>query len=160
MSWVGKLTDYPNPVTSAISSRVIAEFGTISIVMAAAALIVASFLASAVYVVTGFIYVAAVYVFWPILRPFLQMILGTVSQIFEIIWDNIPVLSDREVFSKLCEFYTFGGGSASLRTLRPIMITVLILFLIVRIYKKTQKLQEVGYMARHEVFTIQGTGSC
>ncbi|KAJ8436544.1 hypothetical protein Cgig2_031485 [Carnegiea gigantea] len=127
-SWVGKLPEYPNPVASSISSRIIAEFRTISIIMAAAALIVASFLASVVVAVTSFVFVPTVYVVWPIVRPFLS----TVSGIFERIWDNLLVFSDREVFSKLYEFYAVGGGSESLRVLRQIMLVSLTMVLLIR----------------------------
>lgn len=131
-SWVGKLPEYPNPVASAISTRIVAEFRTISITMAAAALIAASFLASFVVAVTSFVFVATVYVVWPIVRPFLKIILSIVSGIFERIWDNLLVFSDRAVFSKLYEFYTVGGGSESLRMLRPIMLVLLTMVLLIR----------------------------
>lgn len=131
-SWVGKLPEYPNPVASSISTRIVAEFRTISITMAAAALIAASFLASFVVAVTSFVFVATVYVVWPIVRPFLKIILSIVSGIFERIWDNLLVFSDRAVFSKLYEFYTVGGGSESLRMLRPIMLVLLTMVLLIR----------------------------
>lgn len=131
-SWVGKLPEYPNPVASAISTRIVAEFRTISITMAAAALIAASFLASFVVAVTSFAFVAIVYVVWPIVRPFLKIILSIVSGIFERIWDNLLVFSDRALFSKLYEFYTVGGGSESLRMLRPIMLVLLTMVLLIR----------------------------
>lgn len=131
-SWVGKLPEYPNPVASSISSRIMAEFRMISIIMAAAALILASFLASFVVAVTCFVFAAAVYVVWPIVRPFLKIILSTVSGIFERIWDNLLFFSDTEVFSKLYEFYTVGGGSESLLMWRPILLVTLTMVLIIR----------------------------
>ncbi|KAI7994444.1 hypothetical protein LOK49_LG11G02837 [Camellia lanceoleosa] len=48
MSWVGKLPEYPHPVASSISSRMMVELGMLTAVMAAAAVVVGGLLASAV----------------------------------------------------------------------------------------------------------------
>ncbi|KAL2926539.1 putative inactive ATP-dependent zinc metalloprotease FTSHI 1 chloroplastic [Bienertia sinuspersici] len=130
---VGKLPDYPNSVASSISSRIMVEFGMVTIVMAAAAVIVGSFLASAVFLVTGFVFVASVYIVWPLVRPFLKLSLGIVSGIAEGVRDNFAeFISDGGIFSKLSEIYTFGGVSASLQMLKPIMMVLLIMVLLVR----------------------------
>ncbi|KAJ7945062.1 ATP-dependent zinc metalloprotease FtsH [Quillaja saponaria] len=132
-AWVGKLPQYPNPVASSISSRMMVELGMITAVMAAAAIVVGGFLASAIFAVTSFIFVTTVYVVWPIAKPFLKLFLGVIVGIFERIWDNIiDVFSDGGVFSKLYEFYTFGGVSASLEMLQPIMLVLLTMVLLVR----------------------------
>ncbi|GAV88782.1 AAA domain-containing protein/Peptidase_M41 domain-containing protein [Cephalotus follicularis] len=132
-SWVGKVPDYPHPVASSISSRMMVELGMLTGVMAAAAVVVGGFLASAVFAVTSFIFVTTVYVVWPIVKPFLKLFLGLVFGILERIWDNIvDIFSEGGVSSKLYEFYTFGGVSASLEMLKPIMVVVLTMVLLVR----------------------------
>ncbi|RVX00769.1 putative inactive ATP-dependent zinc metalloprotease FTSHI 1, chloroplastic [Vitis vinifera] len=47
VSWVGKLPEFPHPVASSISSRMMVELGMVTAVMAAAAVVVGGFLASA-----------------------------------------------------------------------------------------------------------------
>ncbi|EEF51372.1 Cell division protein ftsH, putative [Ricinus communis] len=128
-SSVGKLPEYPHPVASSISSRMIVELGMVTAVMATAAVAVGGFLASAVFVVTSFIFVTTVYVIWPIARPFVKLFLGIISGILEGIFD---VFSDGGVFSKLSEFYTFGGVSASIEMLKPITLVLLTMVLLVR----------------------------
>ncbi|KAI6702025.1 hypothetical protein NL676_011161 [Syzygium grande] len=133
MSWVGKLPEYPHPVASSISSRMMVEFGMITAVMAAAAVVVGGFLASAVFAATSFIFVTTVYIVWPIARPFLKLFLGLIFSIFERVWDNVvDLFSDGGIFSKFYEFYTFGGVSASLEMLKPISIVLLTMVLLVR----------------------------
>ncbi|XP_057966815.1 probable inactive ATP-dependent zinc metalloprotease FTSHI 1, chloroplastic isoform X2 [Malania oleifera] len=133
MSWVGKLPEYPHPVASSISSRMMVELGMLTAVMAALAVVVGGFLASAVFAVTSFLFVVAVYVVWPIARPFLKLFLGVVFGILERVWENIvDFFSDGGVFSKFYEFYTFGGGSASLEMLKPILFVLLTMVLLVR----------------------------
>ncbi|XP_002509985.2 probable inactive ATP-dependent zinc metalloprotease FTSHI 1, chloroplastic [Ricinus communis] len=132
-SSVGKLPEYPHPVASSISSRMIVELGMVTAVMATAAVAVGGFLASAVFVVTSFIFVTTVYVIWPIARPFVKLFLGIISGILEGILDYlVDVFSDGGVFSKLSEFYTFGGVSASIEMLKPITLVLLTMVLLVR----------------------------
>ncbi|XP_030530282.1 probable inactive ATP-dependent zinc metalloprotease FTSHI 1, chloroplastic isoform X1 [Rhodamnia argentea] len=133
MSWVGKLPEYPHPVASSISSRMMVEFGMITAVMAVAAVLVGGFLASAVFAVTSFIFVTTVYIVWPIARPFLKLFLSLIFSIFERVWDNVvDLFSDGGIFSKFYEFYTFGGVSASLEMLKPISAVLLTMVLLVR----------------------------
>lgn len=133
MSWVGKLPEYPHPVASSISSRMMVEFGMITAIMAAAAVVVGGFLASAVFAVTSFIFVTTVYIVWPIARPFFKLFLGLILSIFERVWDNVvDLFSDGGIFSKFYEFYTFGGVSASLEMLKPISFVLLTMVLLVR----------------------------
>lgn len=133
MSWVGKLPEYPHPVASSISSRMLVELGMVTAVMAAAAFIVGGFLASAVFAVTSFLYVAIVYVVWPISKPFLKLFFGIVFGILERFGDYfVDIFSAGGIFSKLSEFYTFGGVSASLEMLKPIMLVLLTMVLLVR----------------------------
>lgn len=105
----------------------------VSVVLAAAAVVVGSFLASAVFAVTSFVFVAAVYIVWPVVKPFLKFFLGIIFGIAERVWDNLTdVFSDGGILSKLSEFYTFGGVSASLEILKPITLVLLIMVLLVR----------------------------
>ncbi|KAG8659036.1 probable inactive ATP-dependent zinc metalloprotease FTSHI 1, chloroplastic [Manihot esculenta] len=132
-SSVGKLPEYPHPVASSISSRMMVEFGMVTAVMAAAAVVVGGFLSSAVFAVTSFIFVTTVYVAWPIAKSFLKLFLGIISGILEGISEYIvDIFSDGEIFSKWSEFYTFGGVSASIEVLKPIMLVILTMALLVR----------------------------
>ncbi|KAG8375122.1 hypothetical protein BUALT_Bualt10G0067500 [Buddleja alternifolia] len=133
MSWVGKLPEYPHPVASKISSRMMVELGVVTAAMAAAAVVVGGFLASAVFAVTSFIFAVAAYVIWPVAKPFLKLFLGLIFGILERIWDNlVEFLGDGGISSKLYEVYTFGGVSASIEMLKPIMLVFLTMVLLVR----------------------------
>ncbi|MBA0583841.1 probable inactive ATP-dependent zinc metalloprotease FTSHI 1, chloroplastic [Gossypium raimondii] len=132
-SWVGKIPEYPHPVASSISSRVMVELGMVTAVITAAAVLVGGFLAAAAFAVTSFVFVTTVYVVWPIVKPFVKLFLGIIFSILERIWDNlVDVFSDGGIFSKLYEFYTFGGVSASIEMLKPITIVLLTMVLLVR----------------------------
>lgn len=132
-SSVGKLPEFPHPVASSISSRIMVEFGMITAVMAAAAVVAGGFLASAIFAATSFVFVTTSYVAWPIAKPFLKLFLGLISSILETVWYNIvDICSDGGVFSKFSEFYTFGGVSASLEMLKPISLVLLTMVLLVR----------------------------
>lgn len=127
------MPEYPHPVASSISSRMMVELATVTILMGLAAILVGGFLAAAAFAVTSFIFVTSVYVAWPIAKPFLKLFLGIALAILERIWDNIvDFFSDGGIFSKLYEIYTFGGISASLEALKPIMIVVLTMVLLIR----------------------------
>lgn len=132
-SWVGKLPEYPNPAASKISSRVMVELGMLTAVMIAAAVIVGTFLASAVFAVTSFVFAVAVYVMWPVAKPFLKLFFGLIFGILERVWDKVvDAFTDGGIFSKLYEVYTFGGVSASIEMLKPIMLVFLTMVLLVR----------------------------
>ncbi|KAG8486065.1 hypothetical protein CXB51_019443 [Gossypium anomalum] len=132
-SWVGKIPEYPHPVASSISSRVMVELGMVTAVITAAAVLVGGFLAAAAFAVTSFVFVTTVYVVWPIVKPFVKLFLGIIFSILERIWDNlVDVFSDGGIFSKLYEFYTFGGVSASIEMLKPITLVLLTMVLLVR----------------------------
>lgn len=132
-SWVGKVADFPHPVASSISSRVMIELGMVTAIIAAAAVVVGGFLASAVFAVTSFAFVTTVYVAWPIIKPFLKLVLGIVLGVFESFWDNIgDLLSDGGIFARISDFYTFGGVSSSLEMLKPILLVVMTMVLLVR----------------------------
>ncbi|ESQ54944.1 hypothetical protein EUTSA_v10024337mg [Eutrema salsugineum] len=132
-SWVGKVADFPNPVASSISSRVMVELGMVTAVIAAAAAVVGGFLASAVFAVTSFAFVTTVYVVWPIVKPFLKLFVGIVVGTIERSWDYlVDVLADGGIFSRLSDFYTFGGLSSSLEMLKPILLVVMTMVLLVR----------------------------
>lgn len=133
MSLVGKVPEYPHPVASSISSRMMVELGMVTVVMAAAAVVVGGFLASAVFAVTSFIFVVTAYVVWPVVKPFLKLFLGLILGVFERFWDNlVDIFSDGGIFSKIDEFYTFGGVSASLEMSKPILLVLLTMVLLVR----------------------------
>lgn len=109
------------------------ELGVVTTAMAAAAVVVGGFLASAVFAVTGFLYAVAAYVLWPVTKPFLKLFLGLIFGISERIWDNIvDLFGDGGISSKLYEIYTFGGVSASIEMLKPIMLVFLTMVLLVR----------------------------
>ena len=130
---MGKFPEFPHPVASSISSRMIVELGMVTAAMAAAAVLVGGFLASAVFAVTSFIFATAVYVVWPLVKPILNIFTGIISGIFERAWDNVTdVVIDGGVISKLNEIYTFGGVSASLEMLKPIMLVFLTMALLLR----------------------------
>ncbi|KAH0975035.1 hypothetical protein GBA52_016934 [Prunus armeniaca] len=132
-SLVGKLPRYPHPVASSISSRMMVELGMVTAVMAAAAVVVGGFLASAVFAVTSFVFVLTVYVVWPIVKPFIRLFLGLIFGILERVWDNlVDFFSDGGIFSKFSDFYTFGGVSSSIEMLKPITIVLLTMVLLVR----------------------------
>ncbi|KAG4187522.1 hypothetical protein ERO13_A08G112300v2 [Gossypium hirsutum] len=132
-SWVGKIPEYPHPVASSISSRVMVELGMVTAVITAAAVLVGGFLAAAAFAVTSFVFVTTVYVVWPIVKPFVKLFLGIIFSILERIWDNlVDVFSDGGIFSKLYEFYTFGGVSASIEMLKPITLVLFTMVLLVR----------------------------
>ncbi|CAI9762581.1 unnamed protein product [Fraxinus pennsylvanica] len=133
MSYVGKLPEYPHPVASKISSRMMVELGVLTAAMAAAAVVVGGFLASAIFAATSFVFAAAVYVIWPIAKPFLKLFFSLVFGVLERAWDNLAdIFGDGGIFSKMYEVYTFGGVSASLEMLKPIMLVFLTMVLLVR----------------------------
>lgn len=123
MSFVGKLPEYPHPIASKISSRVMVELGVLTAVMTAAAIVVGGFLASAVFAVTSFIFAVAVYVVWPVVKPFLKFFFGIIFGVLERVWEHfLDFFTDGGFFSKLYEVYTFGGVSASIEMLKPILL--------------------------------------
>lgn len=127
------MPEYPNPVASKISSRMMVELGVVAAAMAAAAVVVGGFLASAVFAATSFVFAMAVYVIWPVAKPFLKLFVGLTFGILERIWDNIVnLMADGGITSKLYEVYTFGGVSASINMLKPILFVLLTMMLLVR----------------------------
>lgn len=107
------------------------ELGVLTAAMAAAAVVVTGFLASAVFAATSFVFVVAIYIVWPLVKPFLKLFLGIIFGVLERVWENfIDIFTD--VFSKLYEMYTFGGVSASIEMLKPILLVFLTMVLLVR----------------------------
>ncbi|ONK69171.1 uncharacterized protein A4U43_C05F20080 [Asparagus officinalis] len=120
-------------LASSISSRMMVELGMVTALIAAAAAVIAGFVGSAVFAVTSFVYAATIYVVWPLARPFVKLALGIVSNIAERIWEYvIDIFSEGGIISKLSEFYTFGGVSASLEMLKPILLVFVTMVLLVR----------------------------
>lgn len=109
------------------------ELGMLTAAMTAAAVIVGAFLASAVFAVTSFVFVVTVYVMWPVAKPFLKLFFGLIFGILERVWDKVgDAFTDGGIFSKLYELYTFGGVSASIEMLKPIMLVFVTMVLLVR----------------------------
>lgn len=109
------------------------ELGVLSAAMAAAAVVVGGFLASAVFAVTSFVYAVTAYVIWPVAKPFLKLFLGLVFGILERVWENLAeILGEGGLTSKLYEVYTFGGVSASIEVLKPILLVFFTMVLLVR----------------------------
>ncbi|KAL1326410.1 hypothetical protein HN51_036505 [Arachis hypogaea] len=132
-SWVGKIPEYPHPVASSISSRMMAELAVVTFLVSVAAVLVSGFLAAAVFAASTFVFLACFYVAWPIAQPFVKLFFGIAFAILEKIGDAIvDFFADGGIFSKFYEIYTFGGISASLDALKPILIVVLTMVLLVR----------------------------
>ncbi|CAN0840939.1 Probable inactive ATP-dependent zinc metalloprotease FTSHI 1, chloroplastic [Linum grandiflorum] len=132
-SSVEKLTEFPHPVASSISGRMMVELGVITAFITAAAAVVGGFLASAVFAATSFVFITTVHVVWPVIRPFVNLFLGIVFGIFERFWENVvDVFFDGTISAKLYELYTYGGLSASLQMLKPILLVVLTMVIMVR----------------------------
>ncbi|GLT90750.1 hypothetical protein SLE2022_086680 [Rubroshorea leprosula] len=132
-SWVGKVPEYPHPVASSISSRMMVELGMVTAIMAAAAAVVGGFLASAAFAVTSFIFVTTIHVVWPTAKQFLKLFLGGIFSILENFWDDVvDIFSKGGFFSKLYEIYNPSDISASLKVLLPITLILLGMVLVVR----------------------------
>ncbi|KZV35188.1 ATP-dependent zinc metalloprotease FtsH [Dorcoceras hygrometricum] len=133
MSFLGQLPEYPHPIASNISSRLMVELGVLTATLAAAAVVVGGFLASAVFAVTSFVFATAVYVIWPVIKPIIKLSLGLIFGILERVWENLAdFFGDGGITSKLYEVYTFGGVSASIEMLKPILLVFLTMVLLVR----------------------------
>ncbi|WOK91468.1 putative inactive ATP-dependent zinc metalloprotease FTSHI 1, chloroplastic [Canna indica] len=133
MSFVGKLPEYPHPVATSISSRFIVELGMVTALITAAIVAIAGSVASAAFALTSFLYGATMYVVWPILKPFVNLVLGIFSSIAESIWENVvDIFSEGGFFYKINEYYTYGGVSSSLEMLKPIMLVLVTMVLLVR----------------------------
>lgn len=132
-SYVGKLPEYPHPVASSISSRVMVELGMITALIAAAGALVAGFMAAAVFAATSFLYAITFYVAWPLARPFFKLALGILSNISEKIGEYFFDMSgEGGSFSKIHELYTFGGISANLKILQPIVLVLVTMVFLLR----------------------------
>lgn len=132
-SSISKLHEYPHPVASSITSRFLVELGMVTAVIAAAAAVIAGFAASAAFAVTSFLYAATAYVIWPLSKPVMKLALGIISSIAERIWENIlDLFTEGGFFSRMYGFYTYGGVSASLQMLKPIMLVLVTMVLLVR----------------------------
>jgi hypothetical protein len=127
------MSEYPHPVASSISSRVVAELGAVTVVVGLAAILVGGFLSAAVFVVTSFIFVATVYVAWPIAQPILKFFLRVASSMLEKVWDKIlDFFMDGGFLSKIRELCTLAGLASSARTLIVTLPIVVGMVLLVR----------------------------
>ncbi|KAG9448252.1 hypothetical protein H6P81_014380 [Aristolochia fimbriata] len=132
-SYVGKLLQYPHPVASSISSRIVVELAVMTAVITAAAAVIGGFLAAAAFAVTTFLFAVATYVMWPLARPFLNFFVGIALGIAERIWENMADLfGDGGIIGRIQDFYVFGGVSASLEMLKPIGLVLLTMVLLIR----------------------------
>ncbi|KAD5802747.1 hypothetical protein E3N88_14107 [Mikania micrantha] len=130
----GKVPQYPNPVaSSSISSRVMVELGAVTAAIAAAAVVVGGFLASAAFAVTSFIYVGTVYAIWPIAKSFLTVPLEVVVGVLERMGD---VILDMFIYggisSKFYELYTFGIFSSAFKIARPMLLVGVCMVILLR----------------------------
>ncbi|RAL50987.1 hypothetical protein DM860_005343 [Cuscuta australis] len=132
MSYVGRLPEHCLPVASKISTRLIGQLGMLTALMTLAAVIAYGFLASALLAMTSFACVVAVYVVWPVAKPFVKFFSGIIFDVLERVWDKIYDAFAVGVFAKLHQLYTFGGISASLRLLKPILFVFITMVLLVR----------------------------
>ncbi|KAL7597102.1 hypothetical protein Lser_V15G30269 [Lactuca serriola] len=133
MTWVGKLPQYPNPVASSISSRVMVELGAATAAIAAAAVVVGGFLASAVFAATGFVYVGTTYVIWPMAKSLLSVPLEVVVGVLERMGDVIlDMFFYGGISSKLNEMYRLGVFSSAFSIARPILLVGLLMVVLVR----------------------------
>ncbi|XP_076951086.1 putative inactive ATP-dependent zinc metalloprotease FTSHI 1, chloroplastic [Bidens hawaiensis] len=133
MAWVGKVPQYPNPVASSISSRVMVELGAVTAAIAAAAVVVGGFLASAAFAVTSFVYVCTTYAIWPVAKPFLTVPLEVVGGVLERMGD---VILDMFVYggisTKFKEMYTFGIFSSAFKIARPMLLVGVSMVILLR----------------------------
>lgn len=136
-AWVAKLPEYPHPVASSITGRVIVELGVLTAGIAVAAAVIGGFLASAVYVVTSFLFAVAVNYIWPIFKPFVLSLSSLLYNVLEIIGENIvdmftDVFTTQRIRTKLSEIFIFSGVFASLPLLTLIMGVLLTMCFILR----------------------------
>lgn len=133
MAWMEKLPQYPNPVASSISSRLMLELGAVTAAMAAAAVIVGGFLASAAFAVTSFIYAGTVYVIWPTAKSLLSVPLEVLVGVLERVGD---VILDFFIYGgisyKLNELYSYGFFSSIFKASRPILVIGLGMVILLR----------------------------
>ncbi|KAF5774722.1 putative peptidase M41, AAA+ ATPase domain, ATPase, AAA-type, core [Helianthus annuus] len=133
MAWVGKVPQYPDPVASTISSRVMVELGAVTAAIAAAAVVVGGFLASAAVAVTSFVYVGTVYAIWPIAKSFLTVPLDVAVNVLERMGD---VILDMFIYggitSKFQEMYSFGIFSSAFKIARPMLLVGVCMVILLR----------------------------
>ncbi|KAG6497934.1 hypothetical protein ZIOFF_045840 [Zingiber officinale] len=99
---------------------------------AAAASVIAGFAASVAFAATSFLYAATAYVVWPLSRK-LVLDLGIISSIAEPVWENVlNLFTEGGFFSRIYEFYTYGGVSASFQMIKPTMLVLITMVLLVR----------------------------
>lgn len=130
---VGKVPQYPNPVASSISSRVMVELGAVTAAIAAAAVVVSGFLASAAFAVGSFVYVGTVYAIWPIAKSFLTVPLEVLVGVLERMGD---VILDMFIYggisAKFNELYTFGVFSSAFKIARPMLLVGVCMVILLR----------------------------
>lgn len=127
------MSDYPHPVASSISSRVVAELGAVTVVVGLAASLAGGFLSAAVFVVTSFIFAATSYVVWPLAKPILKIFLGVAVSMIDRVQDRVlDIFMDGGFLSKVYEVFTFGGISSSVGILRITLPIVVGMVLLVR----------------------------
>ncbi|XP_076904005.1 putative inactive ATP-dependent zinc metalloprotease FTSHI 1, chloroplastic [Bidens hawaiensis] len=120
MAWVGKVPQYPNPVASSISSRVMVELGAVTAAIAAADVVVGGFLASAAFAVTSFVYVCTTYAIWPVAKPFLTVPLEVVGGVLERMGDAI------------LDMFFYGGVSSKFKIARPMLLVGVSMVILLR----------------------------
>lgn len=127
------MPQYPNPVASTISSRLLVELGSVTAAIAAAAVVVGGFLASAAVAVTSFVYVGTVYAIWPIAKSFLTVPLEVAVGVLERMGD---VILDMFIYggitSKFNEMYSFGIFSSAFKIAGPMLLVGICMVILLR----------------------------
>ncbi|KAL4565415.1 hypothetical protein LXL04_029509 [Taraxacum kok-saghyz] len=133
MASVGNLPQYPNPVASSISSRVMVELGALTAAIGAAAIVISGFLASAAIAAASFVYVGTTYVIWPMAKSFLSVPLEV---LFGVLEKTGEVLLDLFIYggisSKLNEMWTLGVFSSAFNIAKPMVSVGLLMVVLLR----------------------------
>ncbi|GAB2230336.1 hypothetical protein Drorol1_Dr00014598 [Drosera rotundifolia] len=112
MSLTGRLPEYPNPVASSISSKMMIELGIITAVIAAAAVIVGAYLGTVLLVVMGSVFILSVFLVWPVANSVFTILSGVVHSAAGAAWQNLMdifggVLSQISEWSILTQISAF-----------------------------------------------------
>nr|XP_043628490.1 probable inactive ATP-dependent zinc metalloprotease FTSHI 1, chloroplastic [Erigeron canadensis] len=133
MTWMAKVPQYPNPVASSISSRVMVELGAVTAAIAAAAVVVSGFLASAAFAAASFVYAGTVYAIWPIAKSLftvpLEVLVGVLERMGDVILDMFIY---GGITSKFNEFYTFGIFSSATKIAGPMLLVGVCMVILLR----------------------------
>lgn len=109
------------------------ELGAVTAAIAAAAVVVGGFLASAVLAATSFVYVGTVYAIWPIAKPFItvpvEVLVGVLEKMGDVIVDMFIY---GGITAKLNELYTFGIFSSAFKIATPMLLVGVCMVILLR----------------------------